>query len=285
MNTLKLAIQKKGRLREKTEQLIKDCGIHVNWYTNYLKSKAENFPLEIYFLRDDDIPEYVAEKIADVGIVGENLCTEEGKDIQIIEKLGFAKCRLSIAVRESSDIQEIDQLNDITIATTYPNTLKSFLDQKNISAKIQKIHGSTEIAPNIGLSTAICDMVSTGNTLAANRLRELVEIGRSEAVLVANPDLSTEQNLTLQRLSRRLCAVRNAKKSKYIVFNINNAALDKACEVLPSLKSPTVVPLADPNWSSVHSVIEENIFWDMVDALKELGAEGILVTPIEKIIE
>lgn len=281
---LKIAIQKSGRLSEDSLRLLKECGIDINNGLNKLKTEAYNFPLELFFLRDDDIPQYVEDGVADIGIVGENVLIEKNKKVNTIDKLGFGKCRLSIAVTKESKYRSVKDLNGTKIATSYPTILSSFLKQQKVKAEIHEISGSVEIAPSIGLADAICDLVSSGSTLLSNGLREAEVIMRSEAVVIANKNLSKQKKELLDKLLFRIKALRSAKKNKYILLNAPNKKLDAICKILPGMKSPTIVPLAEKGWSSVHSVVEENEFWDIIEKLKANGAQGILVVPIEKMI-
>lgn len=280
---LKLAIQKSGRLYEDSIRLLKDCGIEISNGGNKLKSTAANFPLDVYFLRDDDIPQYVEDGVADIGFVGENVVLESGKELETVEKLGFGKCRLSIAVDKNQEIKE-GYLQHKKIATSYPVIVQSYLDKNNIKAEIHQISGSVEIAPGIGLADAICDLVSTGSTLLTNGLKEAEVILNSQAVLVKNRNLGEEQEKLVQKLLFRIRAVRKARNNKYILLNAPNDKLDEIIRLLPGMKSPTVLPLAEEGWSSLHSVVNENEFWEIIEQLKEAGAEGILVVPIEKMI-
>lgn len=281
---LRIAIQKSGRLYEDSIKLLKECGIELNNGNKQLKAVAYNFPVEIYFLRDDDIPQYVYDGVADVGIVGENVLLEKGKGIDIIYRLGFGRCRLSIAVPKSITYTSLSDLNGLKIATSYSHLLQKFLAEKNVTAELHEISGSVEIAPGIGLADAICDLVSSGSTLFTNGLKEVETILESEAVLCTNQQLSTEKNEILQKLLLRINAVKMAKNNKYILLNAPNHQLQNIAAVLPGMKSPTVVPLAEEGWSSVQSVVNENIFWDVIEKLKGFGAQGILVVPIEKMI-
>lgn len=281
---LKIALQKSGRLNEDSIQLLKNCGISFGNGVAKLKAEARNFPLEIYFLRDDDIPEYVADGVADIGIVGENVIYEAEKDVQIVEKLGFGRCRLSIAVPKSLEYGNFNDLENTKIATTYPNILNKFIKENNIKAEIHNISGSVEIAPSIGLADAICDLVSSGSTLFSNGLREVEVIMNSEAVLISRPNLNSETQTLLDKFLFRVKAVIAAKQNKYILLNSPNEKLDEVIKLLPGMKSPTVLPLAESGWSSVHSVINENDFWEIVEQLKIAGAEGILVVSIDQMI-
>lgn len=281
---LKIAIQKSGRLYEDSIKLLKDCGIDVRNGMNKLKAEAENFPLEVFFLRDDDIPQYVADKVADIGIVGENVLYEKQKEVTVVEKLGFSKCRLAVAVGKDENYTGTQYLQGKTIATSYPVLVRKFLNENNINAEIHEISGSVEIAPGIGLSDAIVDLVSSGSTLFMNGLKETETILKSEAVLVRNNDLSEEKMAILSSLVFRMQAVKKAKNNKYILLNAPNDRLPEIIALLPGMKSPTVLPLAESGWSSVHSVLNENDFWNIIEQLKERGAQGILVIPIEKMI-
>jgi ATP phosphoribosyltransferase len=279
---LKIAVQKSGRLSEDSLSLIRECGIRVNRSDNKLKSAASNFPLELLFLRDDDIPEYVADGVADIGIVGENVVLEKQKPVEIVERLGFGKCRLSIAMPEQYPYQSLEDFSGIRIATSYPKILRKFLDDNALHAEIREIRGSAEIAPSIGLAEAVCDLVSSGSTLLSTRLKEVEVLLESEAVLVAGKKLSREASEILDSLLVRIRAVQMARNSRYILLNAPDNSLSEIIEILPGLKSPTVLPLAKKGWSSVHTVIDENDFWEIIEKLKSKGAEGILVLPIEK---
>ena len=282
--TLKIAIQKSGRLYEGSMQLLKECGVEVGNGNNQLRVLASNFPAEIFFLRDDDIPEYVQDAVADIGFVGENVVEEKNKTELRVEKLGFGKCRLSIAVPRSSTIESAQELKGQKIATSYPNVLTDYLRTKNINANIHEISGSVEIAPRIGLSDAICDLVSSGSTLFTNELKEIETILFSQAVLISNPQLTTEKAAILESLLFRIRAVKKAKNNKYVLLNAPNDKLESICALLPGMKSPTILPLAEPGWSSVHSVIQESDFWNVIEKLKAEGAQGILIIPIEKMV-
>ncbi|HMG83881.1 MAG TPA: ATP phosphoribosyltransferase [Ferruginibacter sp.] len=281
---LKIAIQKSGRLYEDSIKLLKECGIELNNGNKQLKAAAFNFPIEVYFLRDDDIPQYVYDGVADIGIVGENVLLETAKDIDLVYRLGFSKCRLSIAVPKSVEYNSIEDLKGLKIATTYSTILQKYLTDKKINAEIHEISGSVEIAPGIGLADAICDLVSSGSTLFTNGLKEVEVILKSEAVLTANKNLSAENKAILEKLLLRINSVKTAKNNKYIVLNAPNDQLQNIAKILPGAKSPTIVPLVEAGWSSVHSVVNENDFWDIIEKLKQFGAEGILVMPIEKMI-
>lgn len=281
---LKIAIQKSGRLYEDSIKLLKECGIELNNGNKQLKTVAYNFPVEVYFLRDDDIPQYVYDGVADVGFVGENVFLEKGKEIDLVYRLGFGRCRLSIAVPKSMTYNSVNDLEGLKIATTYSSLLQRFLTEKNVNVEIHEISGSVEIAPGIGLADAICDLVSSGSTLFTNGLKEVEVILRSEAILCTNKNLSSQNKSILEKLLLRINAVKTAKNNKYILLNAPNHQLKNIAAVLPGMKSPTVVPLAEEGWSSVQSVVNEDVFWDVIEKLKQFGAEGILVVPIEKMI-
>ncbi|ABG59128.1 ATP phosphoribosyltransferase [Cytophaga hutchinsonii] len=282
---LRLAIQKSGRLSEESIKLIKECGIEFSSGGGTLKSVAYNFPLEVLFLRDDDIPGYVADGVADIGIVGENVAVETRKKMDTVRQLGFSKCRLSIGVPKAMEFTGKESLNGMRIATSYPNILSDYLFENNIKASIHEISGSVEIAPGIGLADAICDIVSSGSTLISNGLKETEVVFRSEAILAACPQLSAEKKAILDELMFRISAVKNAEKTKYIMLNVPDHAIQTVTALLPGVKSPTVMPLAEKGWSSLHSVVKESDFWEILSKLKEAGAEGILVLPIEKIVK
>ena len=282
--TLRIAIQKSGRLFEGSMQLLKECGIEISNGNNQLRVQSPNFPVEVFFLRDDDIPEYVQDAVADIGFVGENIVLEKNKAVNSIEKTGFGKCRLSVAVPKNGPIQSVNDLNDKKIATSYPHILKEYLAKKNIRAEIHEISGSVEIAPRIGLADAICDLVSSGSTLFTNELKEIETILKSEAVLITSKKLSDEKKMILDKLLFRIRSVKKAKNNKYVLLNAPNEKLDAICKILPGMKSPTILALAQPGWSSVHSVINESDFWNVIEQLKANGAEGILIIPIEKMI-
>ena len=281
---LKIAIQKSGRLHDESVRLLKDCGIDMKNGVNKLKTEAENFPLEVYFLRDDDIPQYVEDQVADIGIVGENVVYEKNRQVGIVEKLGFGKCRLSVAVSRAENYTSLKFLHGKKIATSYPQIVGNFLREHQINAEIHEISGSVEIAPGIGLADAIVDLVSSGSTLFANGLKEVETILRSEAVLIRSNALTEEQAALLEKLLFRIRSVKKAKNNKYVLLNAPNENLQTIIGLLPGMKSPTVLPLAEPGWSSVHSVLSENQFWDIIEKLKDAGAQGILVVPIEKMI-
>ena len=282
---LRLAIQKSGRLSEESIKLIKECGIEFSSGGGTLKSVAHNFPLEVLFLRDDDIPGYVADGVADIGIVGENVAVETRKKLTTVRQLGFYTCRLSIGVPKGMEFTSKESLNGMRIATSYPNILSDYLFENNIKASIHEISGSVEIAPGIGLADAICDIVSSGSTLISNGLKETEVVFRSQAILAACPQLSAEKQTILDELMFRISAVKNAEKTKYIMLNVPDSAIKTVTNLLPGVKSPTIMPLAEKGWSSLHSVVKESDFWEILSKLKEAGAEGILVLPIEKIVK
>ncbi|MBV8388234.1 MAG: ATP phosphoribosyltransferase [Mucilaginibacter sp.] len=282
MKTLKIAIQKSGRLNEKSVELLKNCGLDFDNYKSSLISGVSNFPLEILFLRDDDIPEYVQDGIADLGIVGENVIQETEVEVSYLQRLGFGKCSLKIAVPNSLDINDVTELSGKSIATTYPVILGKYLKEREIKAEIRTISGSVEISPGLGLSDAICDLVSTGGTLKSNGLKPFCNVMSSEAILIGKPGIAEHEHV--QELLQRVQSVLRAKETKYVVLNIHNENLDKAIALLPGVKSPSVVPLAEEGWVAVHTVIPENDFWDRINSLKQAGAQGITVMPIEKII-
>ncbi len=284
MSKLKIAIQKSGRLNEDSLQLLKDCGISVNNGKDQLKVVVPNFPMEILYLRNSDIPQYLEDGVVDIAIVGENLLIEKGKNIELVEKLGFSKCKVSLAVPKEVEDDSLNYFNGRKIATSYPNTLRTYLKQNNIDAEIHTISGSVEIAPNIGLADGICDIVSSGSTLFKNGLRETQVMLRSEAVLAKSPKINAAQQELLDKLLFRIKAVLKAKNTKYVLMNLPNNKIDQVSKILPVLKSPTVLPLAEEGWSSLHSVIEEEKFWDVIDELKNAGAEGILIVPIDKMV-
>ena len=284
MKKLKIAIQKSGRLNEDSLRLIKDCGISIDNGKDQLKAAARNFPMEVFFLRNGDIPQYLRDGVVDLAILGENLLAEKGTDIEVIEPLGFSKCRVSIAVPKGTAFKGIQDLEGKRIATSYPNTVKTFLKENKLKADLHIINGSVEIAPNIGLADAVCDIVSSGSTLFKNNLKEVVQIAKSQAVLVASPKISSDNRTILKTLQFRIQSVLRAKTSKYILLNCPNDKIGAISSLLPVLKSPTVLPLAQEGWSSLHSVINAGDFWEVIDQLKEAGAEGILVCPIEKMV-
>ncbi len=284
MSKLKIAIQKSGRLYEESLQLLKDCGIFINNGKDQLKVSVDNFPLEIMYLRNSDIPQYLEDGVVDIAIVGENLLAEKDKNIEIVQKLGFSKCRVSLAVPKEVETDQLSYFQGKKIATSYPNTLENFLQKNSISADIHVISGSVEIAPNIGLADGICDIVSSGSTLFKNGLRETVTLLLSEAVLAKTFSLNDEKEAILGKLLFRIKAVLKAKNSKYILMNVPNDKIKIISEALPVLKSPTVIPLAQEGWSSIHSVIDEDRFWEVIDELKDKGAQDILIIPIDKMV-
>jgi len=281
---LRIAVQKSGRLQEESLKLLKESGLHFNNGKDQLKTQADNFPVELLFLRDDDIPQYIEDRVADAGIVGENVFREKQKNNKLIQRLGFAKCRLSIAVPRTENYSGAQWLQNKNIATSYPNIVQQFLNDRGVKAGIHEISGSVEIAPGIGLADAICDIVSSGSTLMSNGLKEAETIMESEAVLVATPELESSKKEILDELLFRVQAVQSAKNNKYILMNCPNEAIAKITAVIPGMKSPTIMALGRPGWSSLHSVVDENDFWKKINQLKSLGAEGILVIPIEKMI-
>lgn len=281
---LKIAIQKSGRLSDDSRQLLRECGISIQNGKNALIARAHNFPLEVLYLRDDDIPQYVADGTADVGIVGQNVVAEAGFGVDEVRALGFGGCRLSLAVPKGEPYGGLQWFEGKKIATSYPNILSRFLSEKGIRAEVHTISGSVEIAPNIGLADGIADLVSSGSTLFSNGLKEVEVIMRSEAVLVARPHLPEGKKALLDKLVFRIDAVQRAARSKYVVLNAPNDRIEAISRILPGMKSPTVVPLAQPGWSALHSVINEDEFWEVIDELKAAGAQGILVVPIEKMI-
>jgi len=284
MSKLKIAIQKSGRLNEDSLKLLKDCGIAISNGKDQLKVEVRNFPMEILYLRNSDIPQYIEDGVVDLGIIGENLVIEKQKELEVIKKLGFSKCRVSLAVPKEVEYDSLQYFQGKKIATSYPNTVKAFLKEQNQRAEIHVISGSVEIAPNIGLADGICDIVSSGSTLFKNGLKEVHTIFRSEAVLVKSKKLATEKQALLNQLLFRVDAVLEAKNTKYILLNVPNEKIEAVSQLLPVLKSPTVLPLAEPGWSSLHSVIKEKEFWQVIDKLKAAGAEGIVVIPIDKMV-
>ena len=281
---LHIAVQKSGRLHDESLKLLNDCGISIDNGKDQLKALARNFPLEIFYLRNGDIPQYLRDGVVDIAIIGENLLVEKGDDILIKEKLGFSKCRVSIAIPKEDTYKGVESLIGKKIATSYPNTVKGFLVEKGIDAELHIINGSVEIAPNIGLSDAVCDIVSSGSTLFKNNLKEVEVLIKSEAVLAASSTLDAEKNVILKKLQFRIQSVLKGRQSKYILMNVPNDSIDRISSILPVLKSPTVLPLAEPGWSSLHSVINEGKFWEVIDELKAAGAQDILVCPVEKMV-
>jgi ATP phosphoribosyltransferase len=284
MTKLKIAIQKSGRLNEDSIKLLKSCGINIKNGIDQLKVDVSNFPIELLYLRNSDIPQYLEDGVVDVAIIGENLLIEKQKEIEIVEKLGFSKCKVSLAVPKEVEDESIRFFDGKKIATSYPNTVQAYFDKNNIKADIHVISGSVEIAPNIGLADGICDIVSSGSTLFKNGLKETQVILKSEAVLAKSKDLNQEKEVILARLLFRIQAVLRAKNTKYILMNVPNENIEKVTSILPVLKSPTILPLAKEGWSSLHSVIKEEEFWEVIDELKLAGAEGILVVPIDKMV-
>lgn len=284
MSKLKIAVQKSGRLNEDSLKLLKEIGISIDNGKDQLKASARNFPLEVFYLRNGDIPQYLRDGVVDIAIIGENVLYEKGNDIEFRERLGFSKCRVSIAVPKAQAYKSIADLEGKKIATSYPNTVNSFLKKNNVTAELHIINGSVEIAPNIGLADAIVDIVSSGSTLFKNNLKEKEVILRSEAVLAVSPGISDEAQELLNKLQFRMRSVLKGRNSKYILLNAPDNKLKEIIETLPGMKSPTVLPLAEKGWSSVHSVIPKDKFWEIIDELKEKGAQGILVCPIEKMV-
>lgn len=281
---IRIAVQKSGRLSEDSLSLIKECGIKFYNGTGKLKSTSTNFPIEFLFLRDDDIPGYVSDGVADLGIVGENEVTEKDKEVLTLKKLGFSKCRLSLAIPKGEEYPGIEYFQGKNIATSYPKILGDYLNLKKIDASIHEISGSVEIAPSIGLAEGICDIVSSGSTLMMNGLKEVEEIFKSEAVLIANNNLADWKKIIVDKLLFRMNAVQKGRSSKYVLLNAPNESLEKIISLIPGMRSPTILPLAQPGWSSVHSVLSEDQFWENIEELRVAGAEGILVVPIEKMV-
>ncbi|MCB0474667.1 MAG: ATP phosphoribosyltransferase [Flavobacteriaceae bacterium] len=284
MTKLKIAVQKDGRLNEESLQLLKDCGISIDNGKDQLKAAARNFPLEVLYLRNGDIPQYLRDGVVDIAIIGENLLIEKGKDIAIAEKLGFSRCRVSLAIPKGTNYTSVKDLDGKRIATSYPNTVNDYLKSKNITTELHIINGSVEIAPNIGLADAICDIVSSGSTLFKNNLEEVEVLLKSEAVLAVAQDISSAKQEVLNKLLFRIKSVLRARDSRYVLLNAPNDKIDAISKILPGMRSPTVMPLAEAGWSSVHTVINKDKFWEVIDELKSVGAEGILVCPIEKMV-
>ncbi|CAA9201718.1 ATP phosphoribosyltransferase [Flavobacterium collinsii] len=284
MSTLKIAIQKSGRLNEDSIQILKDCGISINNGNDQLKAEASNFPLEVLYLRNSDIPQYLIDGVVDLAIVGDNLLVEKAKHIEVIQKLGFSKCKVSVAVPKAFEYNSIKDLAGLRVATSYPNTVNEYFNSFGLTVDIHQISGSVEIAPNIGLADAIVDIVSSGSTLFKNNLKEVEVILKSEAVLAVSPKVSPEIQKHIDTLKFRIQSVLRARNSKYILMNVPNEKIEEIGKILPVLRSLTVLPLAQEGWSSVHSVIDKDTFWDVIDKLKDAGAEGILVCPIEKMV-
>ncbi|MFK5878423.1 MAG: ATP phosphoribosyltransferase [Flavobacteriaceae bacterium] len=284
MDRLKIAVQKSGRLNQDSLKLLKDCGISIDNGKDQLKAQSRNFPLEVLYLRNGDIPQYLRDGVVDIAIIGENVIVEKGRDLITLEKLGFSKCRVCVAVPKDIDYTSLNDLEGMKIATSYPNTVNQFLDKNSVKADLHIINGSVEIAPNIGLANAIVDIVSSGSTLFKNNLKEVETLLTSEAVLVSSPLLSDEKQSILDKLQFRIQAVLKARDSKYVLLNAPNDKVQDIIKILPGMKSPTVLPLAEEGWSSIHTVIKKNKFWEVIDELKLNGAEGILVCPIEKMV-
>ncbi len=284
MDTLRIAVQKSGRLNEDSMRILKDIGISIDNGKDQLKAAARNFPLEVFYLRNGDIPQYLKDGVVDAAIIGENVLIEKGADIEFIERLGFSKCKVSIAVPKDSNATSLKDLEGKRIATSYPETVKKFLKKQHINAQLHTISGSVEIAPNIGLADGICDIVSSGSTLFKNGLKEIEVLLKSEAVLAVSPKISEGTKEILRKIQFRIQSVLKGQNSKYVLLNAPNNKLDAILKLLPGMRSPTVLPLAEEGWSSVHTVISKNEFWEIIDELKENGAEGILVCPIEKMV-
>lgn len=284
MSKLRIAVQKSGRLNEDSMRILKDIGISIDNGKDQLKASARNFPVEVFYLRNGDIPQYLKDGVVDAAIIGENVLVEKGADIEFIERLGFSKCKVSIAVPKESNASSLKDLNGKRIATSYPKTVQKFLKEQNIEAQLHQINGSVEIAPNIGLADGICDIVSSGSTLFKNGLKEIEVLLKSEAVLAVSPQISKDRKAILNKIQFRIQSVLKGRNSKYVLLNAPNNKLDAILNLLPGMRSPTVLPLAEKGWSSVHTVINKNQFWEIIDELKANGAEGILVCPIEKMV-
>ena len=284
MSKIRIAIQKSGRLNEDSLKILKDCGISIDNGKDQLKANARNFPLEVFYLRNGDIPQYLKDGVVDLAIIGENILVEKGEGITIAEKLNFSKCKVSLAIPKSNEYQTLKDFEGKRIATSYPNTVLKFLNEKGVKADLHIINGSVEIAPNIGLADAICDIVSSGSTLFKNNLKEVEVLLHSEAVLAISPKINVERKAILERLQFRIQSVLQARKNRYVLMNAPNEKLEDIIAVLPGMRSPTVLPLAEKGWSSVHTVINKDKFWEVIDELKVAGAEGILVCPIEKMV-
>ncbi|WP_179315286.1 ATP phosphoribosyltransferase [Winogradskyella undariae] len=284
MSKLKIAVQKSGRLNEDSMKILKEIGISVDNGKDQLKASARNFPLEVFYLRNGDIPQYLRDGVVDAAIIGENVLIEKGNDLKIVERLGFSKCKVSIAVPKSSKAKSLKDLEGKRIATSYPNTVNQFLEKEGVKANLHIINGSVEIAPNIGLADGICDIVSSGSTLFKNGLKEVQVLLKSEAVLATSPKISEENQALIDKLQFRLKSVLKGRESKYILLNAPNDKLDEIIRILPGMNSPSILPLAREGWSSMHSVIDKNDFWNIIDELKANGAEGILVCPIENMV-
>ncbi len=284
METIKIAIQKSGRLNEDSLRILKDCGVSVDNGRDQLKAEARDFPLEVFYLRNGDIPQYLRDGVVDIAIIGENVLFEKGEDIGVVEKLGFSKCRVSLALPKTASYGSLKDLQGKKIATSYPNTVRKFLEQHNVEAELHLITGSVEIAPNIGLADAICDIVSSGSTLFKNNLKEVEVLLKSEAVLAVSPKIQPAQQEILEQFRFRIQSVLKARQNKYVLMNVPNDRLDDIIALLPGMRSPTVLPLAEEGWSSVHTVIGRERFWEVLDQVRKVGAEGILVCPIEKMV-
>ena len=285
MTKIRIAIQKSGRLNEESLQILKNCGVSIDNGKDQLKASARNFPMEVFYLRNGDIPQYLRDGVVDIAIIGENVLIEKGGDIDIVEKLGFSRCRVSLAVPKSVKYNSVLDFQGKRIATSYPNTVREYLKEKGVEADLHIINGSVEIAPNIGLADAICDIVSSGSTLFKNNLKEVEVMLKSEAVLAVSKKITSEKRAILSKLQFRIKSVLQARQSKYVLLNAPNDRLDDILRLLPGMRSPTVLPLAEVGWSSVHTVINKDKFWEVIDELKQAGAEGILVCPIEKMVQ
>ncbi len=281
---IRIAIQKSGRLNEDSLKLLKDCGISVDNGKDQLKASSRNFPMEVFYLRNGDIPQYLRDGVVDIAIIGENVLIEKGEDIAVVEKLGFSKCKVSLAMPKPVKYDSVKDLEGKRIATSYPNTVRNYLEEKGVKADLHIINGSVEIAPNIGLADAICDIVSSGSTLFKNNLKEVEVMLKSEAVLAVSPRISDERTAILRKMQFRIKSVLQARQSKYVLMNAPNDKLEAILNLLPGMRSPTVLPLAEEGWSSVHTVINKDEFWEVIDELKQAGAEGLLVCPIEKMV-
>ncbi|MGW9686201.1 ATP phosphoribosyltransferase [Flagellimonas sp. 2504JD1-5] len=284
MTKIRIAVQKSGRLNEDSLKMLKDCGISIDNGKDQLKATARNFPLEVFYLRNGDIPQYLKDGVVDIAIIGENVLIEKGNDISIVERLNFSKCKVSLAIPKAIAYNSVKDFEGKRIATSYPNTVKEYFKKKGVNADLHIINGSVEIAPNIGLADGICDIVSSGSTLFKNNLKEVEVILKSEAVLAVSPKISEERKEILEKLKFRIKSVLQARQNKYVLLNAPNEKLDDIISLLPGMRSPTVLPLAEEGWSSVHTVINRDTFWEVIDELKQAGAEGILVCPIEKMV-
>ena len=281
---LKIAVQKSGRLHDDSMKILKDIGISIDNGKDQLKASARNFPLEVLYLRNGDIPQYLRDGVVDIAIIGENILVEKGEDITIVERLGFSKCKVSLAIPKNEDYKGIQYFENKRIATSYPNTINKYLKGKGVKANLHIINGSVEIAPNIGLADGIFDIVSSGSTLFKNNLKEVEVVSKSEAVLAISPLISEKNQKIVDKIQFRFRSVLKGRDSKYVLLNAPNDKLEEIINILPGMKSPTVLPLAEEGWSSVHSVINKNTFWEIIDELKQKGAQGILVCPIEKMV-